>query len=196
MHLLLIEDDPGYARFVRRLLSSEPVAPRPRVVLSHAESLRDSLAQVAQKAFGALLLDLGLPDSYGLETLVEVRERAPGIPVVVLTAAADDKDRPSVLIVVGTPGEAEYESEFRRWANLWEQAAGHGGAEVVRIGDSSAGDGTVETEVTDRDRLRSALDGLPSYRPGRSSAGAESGPVPAVSGQVHGRLLLSPGRAW
>jgi DNA-binding NarL/FixJ family response regulator len=43
---------------------------------------------------GLVLLDLGLPDMAGLDALSLMRERYPGVPVVVLSAA---EDRPSVL---------------------------------------------------------------------------------------------------
>ncbi len=61
------------------------------------------------------------------------------------------KDRPVVLVVVGTPGSAEYESEFRRWASLWRAAAEKASAEYVEIGE---GEGA---KPTDRDRLHAAL---------------------------------------
>lgn len=43
---------------------------------------------------GLVLLDLGLPDMAGLDALSLMRERYPGVPVVVLSAV---EDRPSVL---------------------------------------------------------------------------------------------------
>ncbi|MCA1685416.1 MAG: hypothetical protein LC745_05420, partial [Planctomycetia bacterium] len=67
------------------------------------------------------------------------------------TAAGSDDERPCVVVVVGAPGSAEYAPQFRRWADLWRDAAGKGSAETVRIGlDPEAG-------VNDHDRLRSTL---------------------------------------
>jgi hypothetical protein len=60
--------------------------------------------------------------------------------------------RPTVVIVVGAPGQPEYEADFRRWADLWQAAAGKAGAGLIRIGD-----GKQEAASPDRDRLRSAL---------------------------------------
>ncbi|HEX6987136.1 MAG TPA: hypothetical protein VF170_17285, partial [Planctomycetaceae bacterium] len=71
--------------------------------------------------------------------------------IVAPVAAADPTDRPSLIVVVGAPGTPEYESEFRRWADLWEEAAGRGSVGSLRIGESD------ETGVTDRERLRAAL---------------------------------------
>ena len=62
------------------------------------------------------------------------------------------KDRPSVLVVVGAPGTAEYEVEFRRWASLWRAAAEKASADFVIIGE-----GAEVRPTTDRERLRAAL---------------------------------------
>ncbi|QEH36391.1 hypothetical protein OJF2_49540 [Aquisphaera giovannonii] len=60
-------------------------------------------------------------------------------------------DRPTVLVVVGTPGSEEYGREFHRWASLWQAAAAKGSADCVLIGEGPEGN------PTDRDRLRAAL---------------------------------------
>lgn len=60
-------------------------------------------------------------------------------------------NHPSVLIVIGAPGQPEYEAQFRHWAQLWQAAAKQAGAEAVPIGLSAAG------PTSDRDRLHSAL---------------------------------------
>jgi hypothetical protein len=54
-------------------------------------------------------------------------------------------------VVVGAPGTAEYELEFRRWASLWRAAAQKASAEYVVIGEGA------EVSPTDRERLRAAL---------------------------------------
>jgi hypothetical protein len=67
------------------------------------------------------------------------------------TIATDPADRPCVLVVVGTPGTPEYETQFRRWADQWRTAAEKAKAELIRIGlDESPG-------TPDRDRLKAAL---------------------------------------
>jgi hypothetical protein len=65
--------------------------------------------------------------------------------------AAQTPDRPCVIIAVGAPGAPEYKSEFDRWADLWQAAAGKAGAESIRIGATEA------AGATDRERLHSAL---------------------------------------
>mgnify|MGYP006905788324 CR=1 FL=1 len=57
--------------------------------------------------------------------------------------------RPAVVVVLGAPGEDEYESLFRQWADRWRAAAEAGNAEWVLL----AGDG----QRDDRDRLRDWL---------------------------------------
>lgn len=64
------------------------------------------------------------------------------IPAVPIPAEADPlapADVPSVVLVVGAPGEAGYGKEFDRWAAAWEDAARRGGADVTRIGPLDAG---------------------------------------------------------
>lgn len=50
-----------------------------------ARSLREGLEALAEGDFLAILLDLNLPDSHGLESLTRVLEAAASVPVVVLT---------------------------------------------------------------------------------------------------------------
>ncbi len=73
------------------------------------------------------------------------------LALALLAYAAPPDDRPTVVVVVGAPGAADYEPEFRRWADLWKQAAAKGGAAFIPIGLDR------EAAGTDRDRLRDAL---------------------------------------
>lgn len=43
-------------------------------------------------------------------------------------------DRPTVIVVVGAAGSAEYGAQFVKWANLWEQACAKGGEKFISIG--------------------------------------------------------------
>jgi DNA-binding response OmpR family regulator len=59
--------------------------------LVQVESLGEALRSLAgDNSFDSVLLDLGLPDSQGLDTLERVRAKAPSVPVVVLTGLADE----------------------------------------------------------------------------------------------------------
>jgi PleD family two-component response regulator len=91
LHVLLIEDDSSYAMLVRQLLLSHGRS-APRVTLTTVEQLSDGLTRLSDRnGIDIVLLDLGLPDSGGLQTLARVRHQAPGVPVVVLTGAADER---------------------------------------------------------------------------------------------------------
>jgi two-component system, cell cycle sensor histidine kinase and response regulator CckA len=85
--VLVIEDDPVYAAFARASLrkTDDP----PSEVL-FAKSLAAGLQQIAtHPAIDLILLDLGLPDSDGLDTLMAVRDRVPDTAIIVLTARDD-----------------------------------------------------------------------------------------------------------
>lgn len=56
----------------------------------HTETLGDALSILDSTAFDAILLDLSLPDSHGLETLQKARARC-SLPIIVLTGASDDQ---------------------------------------------------------------------------------------------------------
>jgi serine phosphatase RsbU (regulator of sigma subunit) len=82
--IVLIEDDDGDALLVRELLSETAAA----VTLRHAGSLAEAKPLLAEA--NCVLLDLGLPDSEGLDGLRWLHEHVPGVAVVVLTGLADE----------------------------------------------------------------------------------------------------------
>lgn len=84
---LLIEDNPGDVRLMQELLSEERT---PGLVIETAENLAHGLERLHLGSFDVVLLDLGLPDSEGMDTLSGVREYAPETPVVVLTVQNDE----------------------------------------------------------------------------------------------------------
>lgn len=86
--VLLVEDNPGDARLVEIALSEPgPVQFR----LERVGLLSAALRRLEKEAFDVLLLDLSLPDSQGLETVVAVRKQNPQVPVVVLTGLDDER---------------------------------------------------------------------------------------------------------
>lgn len=85
-HVLLIEDNPGDADLVRlRLVESKSL-----VDVSCVERLSDGLASLTNQRPSVVLLDLNLPDSQGAETFRKVLEKAPGVPVVILSGQDDE----------------------------------------------------------------------------------------------------------
>ena len=85
--VLLIEDNPGDARLVREHLGERLGA---ACRLHAADTLRGGLDWLDGATADAILLDLSLPDSEGLETYERVRRHAPRTPVVVLSGRDDD----------------------------------------------------------------------------------------------------------
>lgn len=84
-HVLLIEDNPGDADLVRlRLVESNPT-----VDVNCVSRLADALVSLKKESPSLVLLDLNLPDSQGAETFRKVLDKAPGIPVVILSGQDD-----------------------------------------------------------------------------------------------------------
>ncbi len=87
MRVLLVEDNPGDVRLIRELLAEVGS----EVQLSYADRLSAGTASLLEGSFDAVLLDLGLPDSGGLDTLESLLEAADSVPVVVMTGLADEE---------------------------------------------------------------------------------------------------------
>jgi diguanylate cyclase (GGDEF)-like protein len=86
--VLLIEDSPGDARLIKEMLMEADAS---RFELEHVDKLSTGLKRLGKEGFDVLLLDLGLPDSNGIQTLEKVLTQATELPVIVLTGLADEK---------------------------------------------------------------------------------------------------------
>src|SRR6266850_1006563 len=88
MHnVLLIEDNPGDARLIREMIAEDPRAP---FTIQFADRLAKGLEHLSAGEIALIILDLSLPDSYGLETFTKVYTHAPAVPIIVLTGNDDD----------------------------------------------------------------------------------------------------------
>ena len=87
IRVLLVEDNLGDARLLRETLTKAEVAP---FALAYVDCLGDALKLLGEEAYDAVLLDLGLPDSHGRETLLTARSAAPAVAIVVLTGFEDE----------------------------------------------------------------------------------------------------------
>ena len=85
LRVLLIEDDPGDAYLVSDLLESAS----PDFDITWVHDIAETTAALAEADFDCALLDLGLPDSEGLETLQRLRQVNPRMAAVVLTGLDD-----------------------------------------------------------------------------------------------------------
>jgi signal transduction histidine kinase len=85
-NVLLIEDNPGDADLVRlRLIETDPP-----VMVNCVSRLSEALKSLAVTTPSLVLLDLNLPDSKGAETFRRVLEKAPNVPVVILSGQDDE----------------------------------------------------------------------------------------------------------
>ncbi len=86
IRLLLIEDNPGDARLIQELLSEEFYY---SYTITIAESIREVQSLKVNNEFDLILLDLTLPDSSGLDTIISVTDIYDSTPIVVLTGHHD-----------------------------------------------------------------------------------------------------------
>jgi signal transduction histidine kinase len=85
--ILLIEDNPGDVRLLRKALAEAPGGP---YRLLTTEWLAAGLKLLEEQPVDILLLDLGLPDSKGLAAVAMVNARFPTLPIVVLSGNQDE----------------------------------------------------------------------------------------------------------
>jgi diguanylate cyclase (GGDEF)-like protein/PAS domain S-box-containing protein len=87
MKVLLIEDNPGDAGLLRAMLEDEGSH---NADLIHVTTMAEAEARLAGHAVDVILLDPGLPDTQGLQSIRRARASAPRVPLVVLTGFDDD----------------------------------------------------------------------------------------------------------
>jgi len=87
-HLLIVDDDPT----VRESLAD--ALEQPNLTVSTAGSGEEALAHLGDDQADLILTDLRMPGMDGLELLRQIRARAPGVEVILMTA---HDDMPSVV---------------------------------------------------------------------------------------------------
>jgi signal transduction histidine kinase len=85
--ILLVEDNPGDRRLIREMLAE---ASDVTFDVQYADRLQAAIEYLGQNGVEVVLLDLGLPDSQGLETLRKVYAQVSEMPIVVLTGLNDE----------------------------------------------------------------------------------------------------------
>ncbi len=92
INILLVEDNFQDAELFQDILEmSQERYESQAWNVTHVMRLAEALLQLAHAPVEVILLDLSLPDSQGLQTLVTLREKAPTLPIVVLTGLNDEQ---------------------------------------------------------------------------------------------------------
>jgi len=87
LKVLLVEDNVGDARLIHEYLTEALALD---FLMVHVRRLSEALEWLWQEKCDVVLLDLGLPDSHGLDSLSLIRAQSPAVPIVVLTGFDDE----------------------------------------------------------------------------------------------------------
>ena len=93
IRILLVEDNPGDVLIVKEHLRYSEI----NFELIHSPNLQDAILQASRNGFDVILLDLGLPDSLGMETLKQMNASALKAPVIIMTGLDDEETALSSL---------------------------------------------------------------------------------------------------
>jgi len=88
INILLIEDNEGDVRLIREMLKD---ASNLAFKVETFGLLTKALKMFESRKFDAILLDLNLPDSVGIETVFKTLEVAPNTPIIILTGLNEEK---------------------------------------------------------------------------------------------------------
>lgn len=91
MRILIIEDDTSLVAGLKKALAPSGIA------VDHDASGLRGLELASSEAYSLLVLDLGLPDVPGQEVLRRLRNSGSEIPVLILTALGEVKDKVKCL---------------------------------------------------------------------------------------------------
>jgi len=87
MRVLVVEDEPKMASFIRRALEAESLA------VDVVGTGEDALTAALATRFDAMVLDIMLPGRDGLSVLRELRSRRNAVPVLLLSARGQVEER-------------------------------------------------------------------------------------------------------
>lgn len=109
--VLIAEDEERLAAFMEKGLRKNGFA---TVVASDGQ---EALQKLSNGEFELLLLDLGLPIKDGWTVLQELRSQDRDLPVIIVTALVDDRDRTTALKL----GANDYVTKPFRFGDLLEK---------------------------------------------------------------------------
>ena len=87
MRILIVEDEKDIASFVKKGLQAELFA------VDLANNGKDGIFLALTNDYDLVILDLNLPDIYGLEIFKKIRETKKNIPIIILTVDGDVKKK-------------------------------------------------------------------------------------------------------
>jgi diguanylate cyclase (GGDEF)-like protein len=87
MKILLVEDDPDDAAFLRQSLLRSSRQP---IDITRTDRIGGAIATLHNERFDVVLLDLHLPDATGSECVEKVQQADPQVPIVVLSGQGDE----------------------------------------------------------------------------------------------------------
>jgi sigma-B regulation protein RsbU (phosphoserine phosphatase) len=87
LQVLLVEDNAGDARLLREMFREEKTD---SFQLTHLSRMSDAVSYLAKGGVDILLLDLGLPDEQGIDTVRRAQAAAPNVPMIILTGLDDE----------------------------------------------------------------------------------------------------------
>lgn len=86
IRLLLVEDDNVDALLTKDLLAEWSLE---QFDITHVTRLSEAFACLTNRQYDAILLDLSLPDAYGIPALKQVQALCPTLPIIVLSSVTD-----------------------------------------------------------------------------------------------------------
>ena len=90
-HILVIDDDPALRRNMRRALELDGHQ------VTEAVNGADGVRRYGEAAVALVVTDILMPDQEGIETIIELRRRAPALPILAVSGGSLSSDRDGIL---------------------------------------------------------------------------------------------------
>ena len=87
INILYVEDEIDHAILIGKFIKE---IKNVHYEMTRVQQLDEALLELDTERYDIVILDLSLPDKQGVDTITTVCERAPNIPVVVMTGMKDE----------------------------------------------------------------------------------------------------------
>lgn len=88
LSILILEDNPSDSFLIEQMLSSSELSIQN---IYTSERLADGIEWIKQHPVNLVLSDLSLPDSFGLDTFLQLRNNFAHLPIIILTGLSDSE---------------------------------------------------------------------------------------------------------